>query len=42
MKWTNDRIIIMVLLSACGGWPFLFYFIPKWRREDAAQGRGEG
>jgi len=34
MRWTKERIIILLLLNMCAGWPLLFYFIPKWKRED--------
>ena len=29
MRWTTERIIILLLLNLCAGWPLLFYFIPK-------------
>ncbi len=33
-KWTTERIIILWLMSIASGGLLLFYFIPKWNRED--------
>ena len=32
---TQERSIVMLLLLCGSGGLFLFYFIPRWRKEDA-------
>lgn len=34
MKWTRDRIIILMLCSYASGGILLFWLVPKWKRED--------